>query len=102
MHFSDLSDYEKGALALALLMLPFIGMMVWNHYERSAVERDKAIERCHKAEDTDICLAGIEARHSDCMSASSVGGGRFTRSSIHPGHYDYCVRHGVEELSKQK
>lgn len=102
MHFSDLSDHEKVLIALVVVLLPIVGMMVSNHYEELGIERDRAIERCKQTEDSKVCLEGIENRHSDCFSAASVGGGRYTPSSTNPKYYDYCVRHGVEALSLQK
>ena len=100
--FERLSDIEIKVIACAVLLTPIVGMMVWGHYKTSAAVRDAAIVRCEEADDTPLCLAGIEEHHDDCREASSFGGGRFTKSSINPADYDFCVRNGVDVLRAKR
>ncbi len=100
--FERLSDIEIKVILCAIVLAPIIGMMVWNHYKTSGAAKDEAIVRCQQAEDTAVCMPGIELHHADCFAACKVGGGRFTKSSLHQADYDYCVRNGVEGLRAKR
>lgn len=82
-------------------MLAYAGAERWE--ARAYVE--EATARCEAAEDSRVCLQGIERYNFECHRGALRGGGRYTPAHVDIHEYDYCVRNSpgsVEQWRRAK